>query len=136
MTPIQITLIGLGRIGTSLGLAFKRQAETANLKIVGHDVELQRAKLAQSKGALDAAEWNLPAACEHADVIYLCVPLSAMRQAFEEVIPHVKSAGVITDTAPLKLPLIEWAAELVPPDRYYIGGSPILNPAYLHEGAT
>ena len=45
---IQITLIGLGRIGTSLGLALKRKAEVANLKIVGHDRDLQFAKTAQA----------------------------------------------------------------------------------------
>jgi prephenate dehydrogenase len=131
---IQITIIGMGRTGTSLGLALKRKAETARLKIVGHDSELQLIKLAQSKGAIDVSEWNLPAACEDADVIYLCVPLSEMRKAMEEVIPYAKPACVITDTAPLKTPLIEWAAELMPDDRYYIGGCPILNPAYLHTG--
>jgi prephenate dehydrogenase len=134
--PIQLTLIGLGRIGTSLGLALKRKAQEANLKIVGHDLDLQLAKQAQSKGAIDAAEWNLPAACENADAIYLCVPLSAMRKAMQEVIPHAKPACVITDTALLKTPLIEWAAELFPEDRYYIGGAPILNPAFLHDGGS
>ena len=132
--PIQITLIGLGRIGTSLGLALKRKADVANLKIVGHDIELQATKLAQSKGAIDVAEWNLPSACEAADVIYLCVPLSGLRKAMEEVAPHAKPGCVITDTAPLKSPLIEWAATIMPEDRYYIGGSPILNPEYLHDG--
>jgi prephenate dehydrogenase len=131
---IQITIIGMGRTGTSLGLALKRKAEVAKLKIVGHDSDLQLIKLAQSKGAIDVTEWNLPAACEAADVIYLCVPLSEMRKAMEEVIPYAKAACVITDTAPLKAPLIEWAAELMPDDRYYIGGFPILNPDYLHTG--
>ena len=133
--PIQITLIGLGRIGASLGFALKRKAQEASLKIVGHDIDIQIGRAAQAKGAIDAAEWNLPAACEKADAIYLCVPLSEMRKTMEEVILNAKPACVITDTAPLKSPLIEWAAELMPEDRYYIGGAPILNPAYLHDGS-
>ncbi|MBM4423165.1 MAG: prephenate dehydrogenase [Chloroflexi bacterium] len=133
---IQLTLIGLGRIGTSLGLALKRRAAPGQLFIVGHDRELQNAKMAQAKGAVDRAEWNLPAACENADAIFLCVPLSALRQALEEVAPNAKPGCVITDTAPLKAPVLEWAAALTPADRYFVGGSPILNPIYLHESAT
>lgn len=134
--PIQITIIGLGRIGASIGLALKRKAGLASLKIVGHDLTLDIARQAQSTGAIDVAEWNLPAAVEKADAVYLCVPLSELRKTFEEVVPHVRVGCVITDTAPLKLPIIEWAARLVPEDRYYIGGSPIPNPVYLHDGAT
>lgn len=133
--PIQITLIGLGRIGTSLGLALKRRAASAQLNIVGHDRDLQTAKMAQSRGAVDRAEWNLPAACENADAIILCVPLSALRQALDEVAPNAKPGCVITDTAPVKTPVLQWAAELLPADRYFVGGCPILNPVYLHEGA-
>ena len=133
---IQITLIGLGRIGTSLGLALKRKAEVANLKIVGHDRDLQFAKTAQAKGAIDVAEWNLPAACEKADVVYVCVPFSEMQTALAEIAPHLKVGCVLTDTAPLKSPVLAWAAKIIPADRYYIGGVPIPNPAFLHEGAT
>ena len=132
---IQITLIGLGRIGTSLGLALKRKAARGQLDIIGHDREMQASKLAQRKGAIDRAEWNLPAACEKADAIFLCVPLSTLRQSLEEAAPNAKPGCVITDTAPLKVPVLEWAAELLPADRHFVGGSPILNPVYLHEGA-
>lgn len=132
---IQITLIGLGRVGVSLGLALKRQ-QTASLKITGHDRDLELTKKAQALNAIDAAEWNLPAACETADVIYLCVPLSALKEVLEEIAPYAKPGCVITDTASVKSPVMEWAAGLVPEDRYYIGGTPIPNPLYLHESAT
>lgn len=133
---IQITIIGLGRMGTSLGLALKRKAEAANLKIIGHDRDLQTAKAAQAKGAIDVAEWNLPAACEKADAVYVCVPLSEMQGALEEIASNLKVGCVITDTAPLKSSVLEWAAKTIPADRYYVGGVPIPNPAFLHEGAT
>jgi prephenate dehydrogenase len=134
--PIQISLIGLGRTGTSIGLALKRKADSAGLRLVGHDSSLEMAKRAQALGAIDAAEWNLPAAVEKADAIYVCVPLSELRKTLDDVMPYVRAGCVITDTAPLKLPVIEWAAGLVPEDRYYIGGYPIPNPAFLHEAAT
>jgi prephenate dehydrogenase len=134
--PIQITIIGLGRIGVSLGLALKRKSESANLKIIGHDRDLELTRKAQSLGAIDAAEWNLPAACENADALYLCVPLSELKGVLDEVATNAKAGCVITDTAALKTPVMEWAAQAVPEDRYYIGGTPIPNPSYLHENAT
>jgi prephenate dehydrogenase len=133
---IQITIIGLGRVGVSLGLALKRQAESRNLKIIGHDRDLELTKKAQALAAIDAAEWNLPVACENADVIYLCVPLAALQEVLEEIVPHVKAGCVITDTAAVKTPVMEWAAATLPADKEYVGGTPIPNPVYLHESAT
>jgi prephenate dehydrogenase len=129
----QLTLIGLGRIGTSIGLAIKRRA-AGGLTVVGHDRDLAIARAAQAKGAVDKIEWNLPSACESADIILLCLPLSEMRKAMAEVAPHARPGCVISDTAALKTPVLEWAAELIPADRHFVGGVPILNPAYLHGG--
>lgn len=130
----QITLIGLGRLGASIGLALKRKA-TGQLTIVGHDRDLTVARQAQTKGAVDKVEWNLPNACETADIILLCLPLSEMRKAIAEVAPNTRPGCVISDTAALKAPVLEWAAELIPSDRHFVSGVPILNPAYLHDGA-
>ena len=131
----QITIIGLGRIGTSIGLALRRNP-AAKLLVVGHDRDISIAKLAQAKGAVDRAEWNLPNACENADVIVLCVSLSALRTALQELAPFAKAGCVICDTAPVKAPVLEWAAELIPAERYFVGGTPILNPTFLHDGLT
>lgn len=130
-----ITLIGLGRIGTSIGLALKRKT-IDQLVVIGHDRSPEIGRQAQTRGAVDRAEWNLPAATENADLILLCMPLQELRQAMQEVAPNLKPGSVISDVAPLKAPVLQWAAELIPADRYFVGGSPILNPLYLHDGLT
>ncbi len=131
----QITIIGLGRVGTSIGLALKRKT-VDQLVVIGHDRSPDIARQAQARGAVDRTEWNLPAACENADLILLSVPLQELRQAMQEVAPNLKPGSVVSDVAPLKAPVLEWAAELIPADRYFVGGSPILNPLYLHDGLT
>ncbi len=130
-----ITLIGLGRIGTSIGLALKRKT-IDQLVVIGHDRSPEIGRRAQTRRAVDRAEWNLPAAAENADLILLCTPLQELRQAMQEVAPYLKPGSVLSDVAPLKAPVLEWAAELIPADRYFVGGSPILNPLYLHDGLT
>ena len=131
----QITLIGLGRIGASIGLALKRNP-AAKLLVVGHDRDISIAKQAQARGAVDRADWNLPNACENADAILMCVPLSELRTALQEMASFAKAGCVICDTAPVKAPVLQWADELIPAERYFVGGTPILNPAFLHDGLT
>jgi prephenate dehydrogenase len=130
---LTITLIGLGRLGTSLGLALKRK-DDIEMRIIGHDLLLENAKQAEKQGAIDKAEWNLPASCEDADVIFLCVPLSALREVIEQVAPLAKEGAVIADLSPLKACALEWASELIPGGRYFVSTYPALNPSYLYDG--
>lgn len=126
----QIAIIGLGRTGTSIGLALKQQTKVP-LTLIGHDREHEQAKKAQKLGALDRAEWNLPKACETADVVVLAVPLSALHTVLTDIAHHLKAGCVVTDTAPLKVPVLKWAAQTLPEGRYFVGGFPVLNPVYL-----
>ncbi len=128
-----LTLLGLGRLGTSLGLALKRKKDI-ELRIIGHDLILENAKHAEKQGAIDKAEWNLPASCENADIIFLCVPLSALREVIEQVAPLAKEGAVIADVSPLKARVLEWATELIPSGRHYVSTYPALNPSYLYDG--
>ena len=89
---LTLTLLGLGRLGTRLGLALKRKKDI-ELRIIGHDLILENAKQAEKQGAIDKAEWNLPASCENADIIFLCVPLSALREVIEQVAPGKRGRG-------------------------------------------
>jgi prephenate dehydrogenase len=130
---LTLTLIGLGRTGTSLALALKRKKEV-ELRIIGHDLIFENAKQAEKQGAVDKAEWNLPASCEEADIIFLCVPLSALRQVIEQVAPLAKEGAIIADLSPLKARVLEWAAELIPAGRHYVSTYPALNPSYLYDG--
>ncbi|MBI5080688.1 MAG: prephenate dehydrogenase [Chloroflexi bacterium] len=130
---LTLTLIGLGRLGTSLGFALKRKKDI-EVRIIGHDLIFENAKQAEKQGAVDKAEWNLPASCEEADIIFLCVPLSALREVIEQVAPLAKEGAVIADVSPLKARALEWASELIPGGRHYVSTYPALNPSYLYDG--
>ncbi len=127
MSNPQITLIGMGLIGTSLGLALK--ASEHELHLVGHDLEVGRARLALKRGALDESKINLIAACEEADLVVLAIPLTGLRQTLEAIGPNLKPGCVVTDTATLKAPVMAWADELLPPEVPFVGGDPVLSPA-------
>lgn len=123
-TPIQITIIGLGLIGTSFGLAVKRQKRD-DLHLVGHDKADAAVKSAKSKGAIDASHWNLIRACEEADVILLAVPAADVIATLAALRQDLKPGCLLLDTAPIKAPILAEAASL-PDNVYFIGGNPIL----------
>lgn len=125
----QITIVGLGQIGASIGLALG--GYRADLKRVGHDKVPETARAAQKNGAVDEIKFNLPASVRQADLILLCLPLDQMRATLEIIAPDLKEDAVVMDVAPLKSVIAVWCKELLPPGRHYVGLVPALNPQYL-----
>ncbi|MFC1878405.1 prephenate dehydrogenase [Chloroflexota bacterium] len=127
---VQITIVGLGQIGASIGLALAEQDDV--LECIGHDREIQTARYAEKQGAVRRVEVNLPKAVRDADLIVLALPVDQIRETMEVIAPVLKEDCVVVDTGPIKEIVETWAAELLPPGRHYVGMTPVLNPAYLH----
>ena len=128
---VQITIVGLGQIGTSVGLALADQSEL--LYRLGHDRDRGTARRAEKMGALDKTSRNLPSAVREADMVLLALPVDQIQETLEVIKEDLKESAVVMDTGPVKQVVASWAAELLPPDRYYVGLTPVLNPVYLHN---
>ncbi|RPJ24111.1 MAG: prephenate dehydrogenase [Chloroflexi bacterium] len=127
---VQITIVGLGQIGASIGLALK--AHNVDIHRVGHDKDAQAAKESQKVGAVDDVKYNLPASIRQAKIVILALPLAAIRETLEVIAPDLQEGTLLLDTAPAKATVEAWAKELLPPGRFYIGLTPAINPEYLH----
>ena len=105
----QITIVGTGLIGGSLGLAL-RQAGFAG-RIVGCD---KRAVLevAESCGAIDHAEPDLERAIVGSDVIVLATPVGCAISQLEALAPLVPNESLITDAGSTKQRFVERAKML------------------------
>jgi prephenate dehydrogenase len=121
---IQITIVGLDQAGASAGLAFRRHAE--RVTVVGHDRNPDLTNNARKIGAIERAEWNLPAAVSGADRVILAVPVDEIRPALDAMADSLKPGCVILDMAEVKAPVIAWARELLPANVHFIGGHPLL----------
>ena len=126
---VQITIIGLGQVGSSIGLALAGQK---NIKRVGHDKNFDVARASQKAGAVDEVRFNLPASASDANVIILSLPLSEIRDTLGYIAQDVQEGTVIFDTAPAKTTVAGWISELIPQGRYYIGLSPAAGADHLH----
>ncbi len=129
MAKIRVTIIGCGFVGTALGLAIKNAFKEA--EIVGHDKELSAARRAEKLKAIDRSNWNLPAACENAQLIILAIPQDAVELTLKAIAPDIAPGAVVTDTCSLKSAVIDRATELVPAHAAYIGSDIIFAPHHM-----
>ncbi|MFZ1040983.1 MAG: prephenate dehydrogenase/arogenate dehydrogenase family protein [Anaerolineales bacterium] len=123
----QITIIGLGQIGASIGMALKGNK---NIRRVGCDKAAAVAKAAQSLEVVDEIK-NLPAAVKDAAIVVLCLPLSEIRETFKQIGPWLADNAVVMDTAPIKSGVTQWAKQFIPTGRFYIGLVPGIHSDYI-----
>lgn len=128
---IQISILGLGQIGASIGLALAEKKDA--ILRVGNDREPEIAKRAHKLGAVDQVHHNLPNAVRKADVVLLAMPVDEIRETLEVIAEDLKEGCVVIDTSPVKVGVSDWALKLLPKDRYFVAMTPTLNPAYLTE---
>ena len=88
--------------------------------MLGFDRDAAGARVAEGLGAVDAAT-SLRDAVREAELVILCLPLSAMRDTLGKVGPALKEEAVVMDTAPVKGTVLQWVHEFVPAGRYYLG---------------
>lgn len=131
---IQITIIGLRRIGASIGLALKDHQEL--VKRVGHDRESSIARQAEKMGAVDQISYNLPSSIRQADLVILTEPLDQLLDSLKIIAPDLREGAVVMDTSPVKTGVIDQVTSLLPPERHYISLLPSTNPAYLTESGS
>jgi prephenate dehydrogenase len=117
-------VIGLGLVGSSIGLALKKKG--ADLEIVGHDKDHEAARRAHKNGCVDRTEWNLISACDGADLVVISTPLAGIKSTLTAIATELREGCVVTDTASLKVPVLSWARESLPATVHFVGGHPVV----------
>ena len=81
-----VTLIGVGQIGASIGLGLRTE-HGKKYRVVGYDPDQDLHAQAEKIGAVDSAEWNLDVAVRDADVIMLSLPVTRSYEMLETIAP-------------------------------------------------
>jgi prephenate dehydrogenase len=121
---VLVTIIGLGLIGGSIGLAL-RQGKKPGWEIVGYSRRQETIANALSSGAIERGETNLKDAVKQAELVIIATPVLTVKEIFSEIAPHLPSACIVTDTASAKVQVMKWAEEILPPAVDFIGGHPM-----------
>lgn len=120
---MDVTLIGLGLIGGSLGLALRGAALQAT--VTGWDREWTVTKAALARGAIDRAAPTLAEAVARSELVVVATPVRAMEAIFAAMVPHLSPGTIVTDVASTKVQVLQWAQTQLPPSVSFIGGHPM-----------
>jgi prephenate dehydrogenase len=121
---LRIAIVGLGLIGSSAGLALRRYSE--KVTVIGHDKDSKLAAKAKKAGAVERTQWNLVDAVRGADRVLLALPAEQIKSTLAAIAQDLEPGCIIVDTAEVKVPVLQWAGELLPKEVHLIGGHPIV----------
>jgi prephenate dehydrogenase len=120
----KITIIGVGLLGGSLGLAVKRRRLAR--EVAGFVRRVVSLKDCEKAGAVDFATTDLLAAVSNADLVILCTPLSQMQSRVRQMLPALKRGAIVTDVGSVKASVVRELESLVARSgAYFIGSHPM-----------
>src|SRR2546427_1162717 len=99
----QITIVGTGLIGGSLGLALRKNGFPG--KIIGCD---RAAVLARAKqiGAIHQGSSDPIQACRGSELVVLATPVGGIIELIERLAPHLSSNTLLTDVGSTKATIV------------------------------
>jgi prephenate dehydrogenase len=125
--PVQfrkITIIGVGLLGGSIGLAVRRRRLAR--EVAGFVRRPASLKDCEKAGAVDYATTDLLAAVSNADLVILCTPLSQMRRRVVEMRPALKRGAIVTDVGSVKAGVVRELEPLVrQAGAHFVGSHPM-----------
>jgi prephenate dehydrogenase len=126
---IRITIIGMGLIGTSLGMAIRqadvKEAPLGQTVITGYDRNRHATGDARGRLAIDREARTLEEALREAQLVIVAAPAQSIREIFAEIASLLPNGAVVTDVASTKTQVMEWARELLPITVDFVGGHPM-----------
>ncbi|HLP75392.1 MAG TPA: prephenate dehydrogenase/arogenate dehydrogenase family protein, partial [Candidatus Paceibacterota bacterium] len=120
----KITIVGVGLLGGSLGLAVRRHG------LVGEVAGYVRREAAiaecEKAGVADYATTDLLAAVSGADLVVLCTPLAQMRSLVTQLLPALKRGAIVTDVGSVKASVVRDVCGLIRKSgAHFIGSHPM-----------
>jgi len=129
-----ITIIGLDRVGTSIGLALKQSP--LDVTVIGHDADVTKGKVAkEAMLAIDQAEWNMINAVRKADILVITTPVADLESILQVIGSELQPHTLVLDFSSLKRLGLDWAERYLH-QGHYVGAMPVLAAQYLTDGRS
>ena len=140
----RLSILGMGLLGGSLGLAVKKRIN--NCEIFGYAHRKETLDAAISMGAMDRGFSHAAEAVSGADLVVLCTPVLMLSPLLKEVAPNLAGGAVVTDVGSTKRSIVsEGEKALAGTGRQFVGSHPMAGSekrgvqyarADLYEGAV
>ena len=119
-----IAILGIDIVGLCIALSLKKNHGN-DFYITAAGAEPENLKFAKSIGAADKTENSARKCVADAEIIILDAPLHYTKDLLENLSSHFADGATITDTGPLKQPIIKWADKLLPPSVNFVASRPV-----------
>lgn len=119
----QVSLIGVGLIGGSLGLEIKRKKLAR--KVVGFGRTLKNLRLAKKRRLIDEIALTLPQAVKNADLILLCTPVETIEKNFRVVAEKASAGALVMDVGSTKAKVVKKASSYFGLSANFVGAHPL-----------
>jgi prephenate dehydrogenase len=114
---LNVTVLGVGLIGGSIGLAARRRADA---QVCGYDPDERVRARALELGAIDRAASSVAEAVADADVVFVATPVGALGETVGEALAAAGADCVVSDVGSTKRVLADAGA-----DARFVGGHPL-----------
>jgi prephenate dehydrogenase len=120
----KITIVGVGLLGGSIGLAVKRRKLAR--EVAGFVRRSASLKDCEKAGAVDFATTDLLAAVSNADFVILCTPLAQMLTIAKKFLPALKCGAIVTDVGSVKVGVVRELESLIQKcGAHFVGSHPM-----------
>lgn len=117
----QITIVGVGLIGGSIGIGVREKKLAKEVVGVVHRPE--SIGECQKLGAVDRATLDVKEGVRDADMVVLSTPISRMEQIAQEISGHIKKGAIVIDIASVKKRLVYKLENIL--GKNYVGTHPM-----------
>src|SRR5256885_16438567 len=112
METQRLSILGVGLLGGSLGLAVKKHIN--GCRVVGYGHRTMTLAKAIEMQAIDEATQDLASAVREADCIVLCTPVGMFEQLLVQMAPALKPWAGVKDVGSLQRAVCELARHVLP----------------------
>jgi prephenate dehydrogenase len=120
----KVTIVGVGLLGGSIGLAVRERGLAD--EIAGFVRRASSLKECERAGAVDYATTDLLAAVSNAGLIILCTPLAQMQSLAHQLLPALKHGAIVTDVGSVKAGVVrELESIFANSGAHFVGSHPM-----------
>ena len=123
MWPQRLSIIGVGLLGGSIGLAVK--AAGMRCHVVGYGHRSETVRRAKEVGAIDEFAASCKEAVRGMDLVILCTPVGLFTQIMAEVASDLPDQAIVTDVGSTKRSILKTSSNLLRNPARFVGSHPM-----------
>jgi len=123
MDARRISILGVGLLGGSIGLAVRSAIKGCSIVGYGHRTSTLEAAL--KRGVIDEGFDKVDRAVEGADLVILCTPVGTFNGLLPLMTPALTATAIVTDVGSTKRSVVRWANEHLPRPERFVGSHPM-----------